>query len=195
MASNTEDKDEADRHLVKGFFAGLIGGVVAAIAMNQFQKALSVELTGEKRSHGAQSLQKGAPHHGAGRMLEERGLESEDDDSAERLAQTVSVGLFEHALTESEKDKAGTAFHYGYSVFMAAIYGTAAEIWPTVTVGRGMPYGALIWVGADEIVVPALGLSKSAGKYSPAILTAALLSHLVYGLTAEVVRSKVRRVL
>src|SRR4051794_9980346 len=98
--------------LLKGLAAGAVGGGVASAVMNQFQKICGRVLLGDVRSHGAQSLQQGAPDHGVGKMLQERGIENADDDSAERLAQTISVGLFDHELGEADKSKAGTAFHY-----------------------------------------------------------------------------------
>jgi len=184
-----------DADVLKGLAAGIVGGLIAAVVMNQFQKTLGKIITGEERSHGAQSLQTGAPHRGAGRMLEKHGAEDADDDSAERLAQTISVGIFDKELTEREKDKVGTAFHYAYGISMGAVYGAAAEIYPQTTLGAGMPYGTLIWIGADEVVVPLLGLSKSSDEYPLSIHASALASHLVYGLTAEAVRRVVRNVL
>ncbi len=101
----------AEQHLEsnawKGLFAGLVGGLAASVVMNLYQKSFSKYITGEKRSHGAQSLQKGSPDHGAGKMLKEKGKENSEDDAAERLANAVSVGLFDHELTEKEKDKGG----------------------------------------------------------------------------------------
>ena len=128
-------------------------------------------------------------------MLREHGAEDQSDDSAERLAQTLSVGLFDHKLNKREKYKAGTAFHYAYGVSMGAAYGAVAELLPQAKFGAGMPYGALIWVGADEVVVPALGLSRSAAGYPASVLAAAFAAHIVYGLTLESVRGIVRRVL
>jgi hypothetical protein len=181
--------------VLKGLAAGIIGGAVAGIFMNQFQKICSRWLTGQEESHGAQSLQKGMPHHGAARILEEHGADDPGDDSAERLAQTISVTGFDHKLTESEKDIAGTAFHYAFAISMGGVYGSAAEVVPQTTMGTGMPYGALIWLGADEVVVPALGLSKSAAGYPLSIHAASFAAHLVYGLTLESVRGMVRNAL
>jgi uncharacterized membrane protein YagU involved in acid resistance len=190
---NQGEQQEGD--VVKGLAAGIIGGLVASAVMNQFQKLMSSKILGEVRSHGAQSLQSGAPRHGAGRMLEEHGKERPEDDAAERLANTIAVGVFDHELTEHEKDVAGTVFHYAYGTSMGAVYGAAAEILPQTTAGRGLPYGALIWVGADEGIVPLLGLSKPAAEYPLSIHASALVSHLVYGLTVEIVRNAVRKAL
>lgn len=187
--------EHRDGDVLKGLAAGIVGGFVASVAMNQFQKFFSTYITGEERSHGAQSLQKGAPHRGAGKMLEKEGKEAAEDDAAERLAQTISVGVFDHELTEREKEIGGTALHYAYGISMGAVYGAAAEFSDEVTVGAGLPYGFLIWIGADEGIVPLLGLSKSPAEYPMSVHACSLASHLVYGLTAELVRNSVRKAL
>jgi len=186
----THERREPD--VFKGLVAGLIGGLVASVVMNQAQKLVGELLTGDKRAHGAQSLQQGAPRRGAGKILEERGVEDPNDDAAERLAQTISVGVFDHELSDDEKNTAGTALHYAYGISMGAVYGVAAEILPETTIGAGSVYASLIWMGADEGVVPLLGLSKSADEYPLSIHACAFASHLVYGLTAEAVRRAVR---
>ena len=185
----------SDADILKGLTAGIVGGLVASVVMNQFQKLFSEYITGEQRSHGAQSLQKGAPEHGAGEMLEKNHAESEEDDAAERLAQTISVGVFEYKLTEREREISGTALHYAYGISMGAVYGAAAEISNKATYGAGMPYGFLIWLGADEGVVPLLGLSKHSGEYPLSVHAGAFSAHLVYGLTTEIVRRAVRKLL
>jgi putative membrane protein len=179
--------------IVKGMAAGLIGGLVAAAVMNQFQKLIGPFLTGDERSHGAQSLQQGSPSYGIGRMLAEKGMDNPDDDSAERLANAVSVAVTEHELTEEEKDLGGTLFHYGFGGSMGAIYGAAVEHFPKVGIGMGLPYGALIWASADEGVVPLIGISKTPDKYPPSVHFSALASHLVYGLALEGTRRAVRK--
>jgi len=195
MQTRRQTNGQRESNLWKGLAAGLVGGMVASVVMNQFQALLSKLAGEEERSHGAQSMQQGSPQHGAARMLQERGSDEEQDDAAGRLANTIAVGVFDHELTKSEKETAGTALHYVYGVSMGAFYGVAAEITPVVTIGAGVPYGAVIWVTADEGVVPALGLSKPASEYPLSIHAYALASHLVYGLTVEIVRGAVRRAL
>ncbi len=182
-------------NVLKGLAAGIGGGLVASVVMNQFQKLLCKVITGDERSHGAQSLQQGSPQHGAARMLQEQGSDDAQDDAAMRLANAISVGVFNHELTRSEKDTAGTALHYAYGISIGGLYGAAAELAPVVTVGAGALYGAGIWVVADEGVVPALGLSKSSEEYPLSVHAAALASQLVFGLTTEIVRRVVRNAL
>ena len=179
----------------KGLAAGLIGGLVASVVMNQFQALVGKLFTGVERSHGAQSLQQGSPQHGIGGDLQQQGRDDERDDAAMRLANAAAVSVTGHGLTRSEKHTAGTALHYAYGISMGAFYGAAAELSPVVTAGAGLPYGASIWAFADEGIVPALGLSKSPAEYPLSIHAYSLASHCVYGLTTEVVRNAVRSAL
>ena len=193
MQKQANSKRNSD--LWKGLVAGVIGGVTASVVMNQFQKIWQKFAEGEQRSHGAQSMQQGSPEHGAGRYLKEHGADDADDDATGRLANFISVAGFDHELTEAEKKKIGTVFHYGFGTSTGAAYGVAAEIFPEITSGAGMPFGAFIWLTADEGVVPLLGLSEDAADYPFSILAYGLASHLVYGLTVEIVRRTTRDML
>jgi hypothetical protein len=184
-----------DGDVMKGLAAGIAGGVIASVVMNQFQALWSRLSDGEERSHGAQSMQQGAPGRGVGRDLEERGGDEESDDATMRLAAAVSEGVLDRELTRGQKHAAGTAVHYAFGVTTGALYGVVAEAWPGVTAGGGAPFGAAVWLAADEGVVPLLGLSKSPAEYPTSTHAYALATHLVYGLTTEIVRRAVRGVL
>ena len=179
----------------KGLAAGIIGGLAASWVMNQFQAALASLMEGKEKSHGAQSLQDGSPHHGIARELQESGSDKEDDNAAERTASIVSEDILGHQLSEREKETGGAIAHYAMGVASGGIYGAAAEFLPEVTAGAGLPFGAAVWVVADEGIVPALGLSKSPAEYPLSKHAYAFASHLVYGLSAELVRNAVRRAL
>ncbi|HYE66827.1 MAG TPA: DUF1440 domain-containing protein [Pyrinomonadaceae bacterium] len=188
------DKDHQS-DVLKGLAAGIIGGLVAAAVMNRFQALWSKLSYGEERSHGAQSLQQGSPHQGVGRELRAQGKDQEQDDATERLASAISQSVLDRQLTEREKEVAGTAFHYAMGATSGALYGAVAEIVPEVKVGAGLPFGASIWIVVDEGLVPALGLSKSSTQYPLSIHAYAFSSHLVFGLTTELVRRAVRKAL
>ena len=176
----------------KGLAAGVVGGLAASWTMNQFQALWSKLMEGEERSHGAQSMQQGSPQQGVGRELQAEGKDEPEDDAAERLANVISVRLTDQELTKSEKDVAGTALHYAMGATSGALYGAVAEALPQVTAGAGLPFGAAVWVIADEGIVPAVGLSKSPTEYPLSIHAYAFSSHLVFGLTAELVRRALR---
>ncbi len=187
--------ERKEGNVLKGLAAGIVAGLAAAWTMNQFQAAWSRLTEGEERSHGAQSLQQGSAQHGVGGELRSRGKDEEQDDAPERLANAIEVAALDHELTEREKEAAGTAFHYAMGATSGALYGAVAEIIPGVKAGAGLPFGAAVWVIADEGVVPVLGLSKSLTEYPISTHAYTFTSHLVFGLTAEVVRRAVRNVM
>jgi putative membrane protein len=176
----------------KGLAAGVAGGLVAAAVMNQFQALLSKLAAGEERSHGAQSMQQGSPRRGVGRELQAEGKDDPEDDAPERLANAVAVGVYGGELTEHEKEVAGVALHYAMGATSGALYGAAAEVLPELKVGAGLPFGIAVWLIADEGIVPAAGLSKAPSEYPLSVHAYSFASHLVFGLTTEVVRRAVR---
>jgi hypothetical protein len=197
MNSRLKQKDKrgsarSEGNVWKGLAAGVVGGLAASWTMNQFQALWSKLMEGEERSHGAQSMQQGSPQQGIGRELQAEGKDEPEDDAAERLANVISVRLTDEELTKSEKDVAGTVLHYAMGATSGALYGAVAEALPQVTVGAGLPFGAAVWVIADEGIVPAVGLSKSPTEYPLSIHAYSFSSHLVFGLTAELVRRALR---
>lgn len=176
----------------KGLAAGLIGGLIASWTMNRFQVVWSNLTEDNQKSPGAQSSQDG---------LETESRESApqtsevQDDTTVRAASAVVEGLFDHKLTHSEKQIAGPVVHYTLGAGVGGLYGAMAEVAPEVTAGAGLPFGAVFWLVVDEGAVPLLGLSKGPAAYALSTHVYALSSHLVYGLTTELVRRAVRRAL
>ena len=179
-------------HVGKGFAAGLVAGLVASWTMNQFQAAWTKATEGFEKPHGAQSMQPsegGQPGRGS-----EQSKESQDDATV-KAARAISEGIFGHELREHEKKAAGAAVHYAFGTATGGLYGAVAEFAPEVRVGAGLPFGAAFWLVADETVVPLLGLSKAPTEYPLSTHAYALASHLVFGLTAEIVRGALRKAL
>lgn len=185
----------ADESVLKGLAVGLVAGLVASWTMNQFQAALGRLMANEERPHGAQSLQQGSPEHGLGRELKERGRDEPDDNAAARTANAIAELGFNYHLTKDEKELGGAIAHYAMGATSGAIYGALAEIMPVATIGVGLPFGAAVWLSADEVIVPLLGLSRAAEDYPLSIHVYSCASHLVYGLTTELVRRTLRRAL
>lgn len=173
----------------KGIVAGLAGGLVASWTMNQFQAAWTRIQEGSEKSHGAQSMQPAEGSKGQGEDAKEQ------DDATVKTAKVISKEVFGHELQESEKKPAGAAVHYAFGTVTGGVYGALAEVTPQVTSAAGIPFGAAFWLLADEISVPALGLSKGPTEYPISTHVYALASHLVYGATAELSRRAIRQVL
>ena len=160
--------------VVKGAIAGLVGGIVASFVMSQFQALVTKLAEAEEKQQSKKKT---------------------EEPATVKAAQEISEGVFSHKLTKSENEPAGEAVHYAMGASTGLIYGVAAEIEPLTTVGAGMPFGTAVWLIADDVVVPALELSKSPTAYPLTTHAYAISSHLVYGLTTEVTRRAVRRFL
>lgn len=161
--------------VLKGAASGLIGGVVAAFVMAEFQSLWS-RLSGK----GEQ---------------QEQNEKEKEEPSTVKVAEMISEDAFGHDLTEGEKQYAGPAMHYAMGGTSGAIYGAVNEVMPAAHMAAGLPFGAAVWLIADDIVVPALGAKKPPTEYPLSEHAYALASHLVYGLTTETVRGAVRSVL
>lgn len=177
------DAAKHEGNILKGLVAGLIGGLIASWTMNRFQD-MWVKLADHQ--DGSDQSSKPEP---------QQSNNEEQDDTTVRTASAISEGLFQHKLTESEKKIAGTAVHYSLGTGVGGLYGAVAEVAPEITAGAGLPFGAAFWLVVDEGAVPLLGLSKGPTKYPLSTHAYALTSHFVYGLTAELVRRSVRKVI
>ncbi|HEV2856228.1 MAG TPA: DUF1440 domain-containing protein [Thermoanaerobaculia bacterium] len=175
--------------LWKGMAAGLAAGLVATYAMTKFQK-LTARL-GEVSPRDDPRDPQHSAHRGTAESARQGG--EQEDDATVKGASAISEGLFHHELTQREKEVAGPAMHYGFGGLTGGLYGFLAELSPAVTWGAGLPFGTAVWLGADELAVPAFGLAGPPWEHPPMVHGRALAAHLVYGLTAEMVRRQVRR--
>ncbi|HEY0004505.1 MAG TPA: DUF1440 domain-containing protein [Pyrinomonadaceae bacterium] len=179
----------AERDVLKGLAAGLVGGLFASFVMNRFQASWSRLSEGAEKSHGAQSMQPST-----GEDEQTSGVEKVlDDDATEKLAEAVAESVFDRHLSKSGRARAGTLIHYAYGTGTGALYGAVAELSPGMTSGSGLLFGAGLWAIGDEGLVPALGLSKGPASYKLSTHAYSLASHLVYGLSTELIRRTLRR--
>ncbi len=177
----------------KGLAAGLVAGLVSSYAMNGFQALWSKLSENGNDSEDQKSSKREAKSEGA----KNKGAKSEEEseDATVKTASAISENVFDHRLTKSEKKVAGPAVHYSFGTAMGGFYGAMAEFVPAFTTGAGAPFGAAVWAAADEVALPALGLTKSPTEYPISNHAYALASHIVYGVTTDAVRRLVRRAL
>ena len=169
-------RDDAD--VIKGIVAGVAGGLLASLVMEQFQ------FVWNKASEAIQSASE-----------EEKPKGHKAEPATVKAAQSISKNVFGKRLPKSRKKLAGEAVHYAMGTASAAIYGALAEASPITTIGDGLVFGTAVWLLADEVSVPALGLSKGPTKIPLSTHFYAFVSHLVYGWTTEMVRRAVRKAL
>ena len=145
--------------VAKGALAGLVGGLAGAFVMTQFQAlltAIAEETSKSKKKSG-----------------------EAEEPATVKVAQEISETVFDHKLLKKEKELAGEALHYTMGASSGLIYGVVTEMEPLAAVGAGMPFGAAVWLVADDIVVPALGFSKPVTDFPLSTHAYALSSHLV----------------
>jgi putative membrane protein len=187
---DTQGEATASR-VVKGAIAGAVAGLTAGYAMVLFQKAWSAAEKKIARKDD-KNLNKNVPEH----REHNPGENSEQgDDATIKTASAVSEGVFYHKLTKREKKVAGPAVHYAFAASMGALYGGLAEVTEIPKAGFGSAFGAALFVGADEIAVPALGLSEMPQDVALSKHFYGLVSHLVYSAVAEAVRRPLRKAL
>lgn len=156
--------------VVKGAFVGIIAGLAATFVMTEYQNLLSAMAEEEEKKKSKNKKKE------------------ETEPATVKAAKMISEGAFDHKLTKREKEIAGPAMHYAMGATSGAIYGIASELAPFTTSGAGLPFGAAVWLIADDVAIPALGLSKSPTEYPLSTHAYALSSHLIYGLATDLVR-------
>jgi hypothetical protein len=135
--------ETGDAKILKGMVAGSVGGLVASWTMNQFQKVWSAA---EKEITGGRQGQDGGQQN------------SEDaEDATMKTADRISQALQGRHLTKDRKKKAGPVVHYAFGALMGAVYGASVEVNPAANALAGIPFGAILFAGADEVALPALG--------------------------------------
>ncbi|MEO5754122.1 MAG: DUF1440 domain-containing protein [Chthoniobacterales bacterium] len=170
-----DDTDYGEIDLMKGLIAGVAGGLLGSFLMGQFQAAWSgaaEAMSSEKKRGGRKP-----------------------DPATVKAANAIAEKVTGHKVPADYKPLAGEAIHYGMGASSAAIYGVLAEVVPFVTIADGTGFGTGVWLLADELAVPAAGLSKPSKEIPITTHVYALASHLVYGWITETVRRAVRRAL
>ena len=121
--------------------------------------------------------------------------EPEEEDSTEKVADAIACAITGQHLSKQAKKQAGPLVHYGFGCVMGSAYGAIAEYSSQARLGFGTLFGAVLFVGADEIVVPALGLGKSPAEDTISNQVSHLAAHLVYGAAVEIGRRGLRSLL
>ena len=165
--------------MYKGIIAGGVAGLVGTWAMNEVQRLWTRVVEGD------------APESAGGRHdardWQER---SEHQNSNELAAQAIARYLLGRRLTQEELRVAAPLVHYLFGATVGAIYGAYAERRQADRSGAG--FGTTVWLAADEIAMPLLGLSDSTARRPLEMHLQSLAAHLVYGTAAEMTRRSVR---
>ncbi len=176
---------DRDRHVSAGVVAGLVGGLAGTLAMNEAQAAWSWMI------NGFQSTSAAGRHDS--RDWQEK---NEDQNANERMAQTIATHTIDRTLTRDELKVAAPIVHFTFGASLGAVYGAAMESAPQGSpILAGAAFGTAVWLAADEIAMPVLGLAREDDEYPIEAHMQSFVAHLAFGITAELVRRGVRLLL
>jgi len=153
--------------------AGLIGGLAGSFAMEHFQRAL-----------GRISPDIGGAPGGGGQQYRK----PQSEPATYKAADVVASATAGHPVPPAYKPAAGALVHYAFGGTVGAIYGAATAQDRDVAAGAGIPFGIAVWVAADELGMPLVGLAKAPTAYPLKDHASAFAAHLVFGATTEAVR-------
>lgn len=165
-------RNRKKERIVKATLTGMIGGLVASWAMNQFQSGMQkVEKEFKKPEEQQQQLSQQSSQ--------------DSEDATMKTANRLTRVFTHHELTKEQKKKAGPIVHYAYGALLGGAYGLLGELFPVVRLGAGTAFASAAWLLGDEIAVPQLGLSDSPLKYPVSSHAKALAAHLAYGVSLD----------
>jgi uncharacterized membrane protein YagU involved in acid resistance len=149
------------------FVAGLLAGLIATVPMTLFMVAFFYRLPRREQY-----------------PLPPREVTME---VAER------TGL-DHELAEPQRKSLTLTAHFAYGTIMGGIYALFAERIPAPGVAKGILFGLLVWAGSYLVLLPALGILRSATKH-PLRRNALMISaHAVWGAVLGLLTEALRRV-
>ena len=165
-----------------GAAAGALGGAAASWAMVAFNHAIGGT---ENEPH---------PHDHRRQQASPNDTDAtiSDEPASMQVASAAARMATGRPLDEREKEIGGSLVHYMFGAAMGALYGAAAEYRRDTTALAGLPFGTGVWIAADEVGLPLLGLARKPTDYPLPRHLSAFASHLLFGLTTEVVRRQLR---
>ena len=102
--------------------------------------------------------------------------------AAGKLANVVGL-----KLTPQQPHPAGIAVHYALGILPGALYGTLRDRVAGLGAGRGLVYGAGLFLINDELLAPVLGLASGPTAYPWQAHARGLVSHMVLGAATDTV--------
>lgn len=178
--------------LAKGLIAGAAAGIAATLVMDQFQRLLA---SGKKQYEKKQKLADGeSPWQIANEQAYAELQAAHSEGSTEKVARKLAA-LTGSEIADDQKKTAGQAVHYTFGTLMGLCYAATAEWLPEVTTGGGTAFGTILFLGADEVAVPAFQLSGPPKDVPMESHLEYWAAHVVYGATLEMGRNLIRRLL
>ena len=156
-----------ERSLGLAIGVGIVGGLIASLAMNQFQ-AVAAKAMGLAGSN--------------------------DDPSTIKAADTLARATTGEPVTQKYREVAGSVVHYATGAVLGGLYGALTHERPEAALGLGVPFGLATMLVVDDVAVPAFGWGPAPQDTPVATHGYSAASHAVFGLVLEGVRRLAARV-
>ncbi len=170
------------KSLIRGAFVGAIGGAVGTLVLNSFQTA---------SLQGTEAVEKRLPSPNT-YTEQQKGLLEQFNKAHAKTAE-VAAWAAGKPLSPAVSKRAVPAVEYAFGAVCGALYGAVAEYLPSITSGFGMTFGAALFTGASEVVLPALGWVPQPSERTPVQHLGGLSGNVVYGAATEGVRRLLRK--
>ena len=170
-----------ERSAWKGFAAGAIGGALGTLVLNMFQKG---SLIGTRSIED--KLDNGHP------FTQQQEALLQGFERAHTQTGLVVAGVVGVQLSSAQKENVAPIVEYAFGILCGGVYGLIAEYLPAATAGFGTTYGAVLFTGSSEVVLPALGMVAMPQDRTPVQHLGGLSGNVVYGAVTEGVRRVLR---
>jgi putative membrane protein len=94
---------------------------------------------------------------------------------------------------EATRRAGAQGIHWGFGTLLGGVYGVAAELSPQVTSWRGAVFGLTVNKFAHEQLLPRMNLVEPVARQPAQERISEWVSHVVYGVTTDLVRRAVRK--
>jgi hypothetical protein len=178
--------------MLKGATAGMFGGVAGVLGMTAFQLLIDV-LTGSAQSQAVRELsQRGGRHDIASLKSRARRSGRRQRDATVLAAGWLTQLALGRPLERQHRHAAGMAVHYAFGAAVGGAYGCVKEAFPVAPPSGGVSLGIAVWLVGEELTLPALGLTRPPSYYALPDHVNAFASHLLFGVTTDLVTARVR---
>jgi hypothetical protein len=118
---------------------------------------------------------------------EARGREDEAREGTTAYAAAAEKGadLLGQELTDEQRQRYGSALHWGLGIGAGALYAGMRGRVPGADLGHGLLYGTAFWALVDEGANAALGFTPGPLAFPWQAHARGLAGHLVFGLAAD----------
>ena len=155
------------------FWAGVLGGIAGSLAMAGAQYLCRPWLQKHGHLHGL-------PDAGVGYQAAFRSV---PEPTVKTLSALFPGGSQRYLRTPG----AALVVHLGFGVGVGLVYTAGLRRFRVFRRGRAVPFGFALWLGAAEVFLPLLDLSRTPSSSSRAVQVFGCGAHILFATTLEAV--------